>query len=126
MRWRWLKVRRRTNDLPLREANQSDAEPDEVQILDLRSPTLASSGAEQRSDVTPSDGVLVAAAATKTTTRRPRAQAKTATPEARAKPATVTKGDSTTARKSASTRSANTSRKSPAKAPVKKSVPRSK
>jgi hypothetical protein len=126
MQWRWLKARRKTNDLPLGEVNRSDAEPETVQILDLTSPTLGSTAPEQRSDVTPSDGVLVAAAATKATPRRTRAEPKTGTPKAPAKPASATKGASTTARKSASTRSADSPRKSPAKPPVKKTVPRSK
>jgi hypothetical protein len=126
MQWRWLKARRKTNDLPLGEVNRSDAEPETVQILDLTSPTLGSTAPEQRSDTTPSDGVLVAAAATKATPRRTRTEPKTGTPKAPAKPASATKGASTTARKSSSTRSADSPRKSPAKPPVKKTVPRSK
>jgi len=126
MQWRWLKARRKTNDLPLRQTNQPDAKPEIVQLVDLTAPTSASSGPEQKSDVTPSDGVLVAAAAPKTTTGRTRGAPKAATTKVPAKRATPTKGASTTARKSSSTRSADSSRKGPAKAPVRKTVPRAK
>jgi len=119
MQWRWRKARRGTKEQPLGDV--IDTEPETVRILDL-----TARAAEPEPNVTPSEGVPVAAAATKTTTRRAAGRPKTPEGKTPAKSGGATKRVPAKAAKSATTRSADSSRTTSAKPRVAKTTPRSK